>query len=366
MGHLKEHHMPSLPQPAKLSPAAPPITAHHKGKPLSRKAKAAIIVQYLLNEGADLPLSSLPEDMQSQLTLQMGAMRYVDRNTLSAVVREFAQELDAVGLRFPGDMAQALDALDGKISPQTARRLRKEAGVRQSGDPWAMIAAQETDKLEKFAVCESIEVAAVMLSKLSVDKAAKLLGQLPGERARRITYAMSLTANITPDAVDRIGISLASQLASEPAKAFEDAPVKRLGAILNYSSTNTREDVLVGLDETDEAFAEAVRRAIFTFSDIPNRLQPIDIPKIPREVDQIDLVKVIAGATSDGDQTSVAFLLNGISKRMAETLREEAGELGKVGLKDCEAAQMTIVNAIQNMVQAGEITLVSPDEGEAD
>ncbi|MEM6890607.1 MAG: flagellar motor switch protein FliG, partial [Pseudomonadota bacterium] len=90
---------------------------------ISRKAKAAIVVRLLLNEGADIPLEELPEELQVELTQQMGAMRLIDRDTLASVVSEFAEELDSVGLSFPGGIAGALDALDGRISKHTAARL---------------------------------------------------------------------------------------------------------------------------------------------------------------------------------------------------------------------------------------------------
>ena len=98
--------------------------------PLNGRAKAAVVVRLLLNEGADLPLETLPDDLQASLTAQMGQMGLVDRVTLLAVVQEFADTLDGIGLSFPQGLAGALAAMDGKISPQTAARLRKEAGVR--------------------------------------------------------------------------------------------------------------------------------------------------------------------------------------------------------------------------------------------
>ena len=226
---------------------------------LSQRAKAAIVVRLLLNEGADIPLEDLPEELQAHLTKAMGSMRVVDRDTLSSVVSEFAAEVERIGLRFPGGMAGALTALDGKISPHTAARLRKEAGVRESGNPWARIRDLDDDLLVPVLEGESVEVAAVMLSKLDVKKAAALLGKLPGPRARQITYAVSKTGAIGPDAVERIGLSLAAQLDARPITAFDNGPVERVGAILNSSTSMTRDDVLAGLEETDEWFANAVR-----------------------------------------------------------------------------------------------------------
>lgn len=333
---------------------------------LSRRAKAAIVVRLLLNEGADIPLEELPDEAQVALTHQMGAMRTVDRDTLDAVVEEFAAELEKIGLSFPAGMAGALDALDGKISPHTAARLRKEAGVRQFGDPWGRLRELGPDRLLPVLEIESIEVAAVMLSKLPLSMAADLLGRIPGPQARKITYAVSLTNAVTPDAVDRIGLSLAAQLDAVPARAFADDPVERVGAILNSSTSLTRDDVLTGLDETDQGFANAVRKAIFTFGNIATRIAARDIPRVLREVDQDKLVIALASAEAAGFATSRDFMLENMSGRMADQLREDMESAGKIKPADGEAAMSDVVDVIRRMEQDGDLLLIVEDDEEED
>ena len=340
----------------------PKLPGNGDPAPLSRRAKAAIVVRLLLNEGSDIPLEELPDEAQVALTQQMGAMRTVDRDTLSAVVEEFASELEKIGLSFPSGMAGALDALEGKISAQTATRLRKEAGVRQFGNPWARVRELGAETLLPVLQNESVEVAAVMLSKLPVSLAAELLGRVPGPQARKITYAVSLTSAVTPEAVDRIGLSLATQLDAQPKRAFDEDPVERVGAILNSSTSLTRDDVLTGLDETDQGFAKAVRKAIFTFGNIPRRIAPRDIPRILREVDQPKLVVALAGAEAAGFGASRDFILENMSGRMADQLREEIENAGKVKAADAEAAMAEVVDAIRQMEQAGSLLLIIEDE----
>lgn len=339
-------------------PASTQHTASRGGPPprLTRRQKAAIIVRFLLNEGAEVPLGSLPEDLQAVLTQHLGAMAYVDRQTLAQVVGEFVEELDGIGLAFPRGIAGALSVLDGRISPQTAARLRKEAGVRDAGDPWDRIRALDPADLVPVITRESTEVAAVLLSKLDVTKAATLLGELPGAEARRITYAVSRTSAVTPDAVERIGLSLAAQLDATPEKAFDEDPEARIGAILNFSPALTRDSLLEGLEETDRDFAEKVRAAIFTFADIPARLEPGDVPKIIRETDQQVLVTALAYA-ADPLPEAVAHILGNLGNRMAEQLREEMGEQGRVKPAAGEAAQNDVIAAIRRLEAAGELTL---------
>lgn len=330
---------------------------------LTPRQKAAVIVRYLLTEGTSLPLASLPEHMQAALAEQMGQMRLVDRATLDDVVTEFLAELESVGLAFPGGIEGALSMMDGHISQSAAQRLRRMSSTSSKIDPWERITALPVDRLMPILVNEAVEVGAVMLSKLPVAKSAELLGKLPGERARRVAYAVSLTGNVDPETVRRIGAALLAELDNQPPRAFEQGPVERVGAILNVSPSLTRDEVLQGLEAEDAAFAAEVRRAIFTFAHIPARLNPRDTPKITRLVEQPQLVAALASATGKpGLEEAAEFILANISQRLAQGLREEMAARGKVKEKEAEEAMTAIVAAIRTLESSGEITLILPED----
>lgn len=343
--------------PAPRASGAPPAQVALNGR-----MKAAVIVRLLLAEGGALPLSALPEHMQAALAEQIGQMRLVDRSTLSAVVEEFLSELDQVGLAFPGGIEGALSMMDGHISQTAANRLRRLAGASAKADPWDRIVNFDIDRLLPLLDEESTEVAAVMLSKLPVPKAAEMLGRLSGERARRIAYAMSLTGNVDPETVRRIGQALAAQLDTVPVRAFEAGPVERVGAILNVSPSQTRDEVLKGLAETDGAFAEQVRKAIFTFAHIPERLSPRDVPKLARSLDQAVLVTALKAAQAGALAPVAEFVLANLSQRLAQTLQEEIAERSPVKEKEAEEAMTAIVLQIRQLEGIGEVALIRPED----
>jgi flagellar motor switch protein FliG len=330
---------------------------------LNQQQKAAIIVRLLLSEGGNLPLASMPEDLQASLTTELGRMRSVDRDTLAAVIEEFTEELDSIGLSFPGGIEGALGVLDGHISPSTSARMRREAGVAAKGDPWERISGLDIERLVPLLLEESVEVGAVMLSKLSVSTAAKLLERVPGDRARQISYAIQQTAEIGPETVRRIGLSLSAQLEAVPIRAFESEPVQRVGAILNSSLAATRDIVLAGLEATDKVFADQVKRAIFTFSNIPSRLAVRDVSKAIRGVDQEMLVTALSAAAVPYEK-AFNYVLENISQRMADTLRDEIADLGPVKEKDGEEAMSGVIAHIRTLEAQGEILLISEDESE--
>jgi flagellar motor switch protein FliG len=343
-------------------PASPPAGV----LPLSRKRKAALIVQLLISDGSKLALNTMPDHVQEDLARELGAIRLVDRDTVNAVATEFADLLDAVGLSAPGNVDAALEALAGQISPHLADKLREQIDNRNGRDPWNRLQNLTTDDIVRILSSESIQIGAVLLSKLPVARAAEVLGLLPGERARRITFAVRQTADIAPDAVLRIGHALVSDYCRTRVTAFDKAPVERVGAILNSSPALTREDVLTGLDESDADFAKDVRKSIFTFQDIPARLRPIHVPGCLRVIEASDLSTAIAYALTAGDKLEAAanFILDCVSQRMAATMKEEAADRGTVKVVDGEAAMNAVSAAIRSLADDGTIALIDPDAEE--
>ncbi|WP_323006405.1 flagellar motor switch protein FliG [Pseudorhodobacter sp.] len=330
---------------------------------LTNREKAAVIVRLMLVKGAPITLSGLPEHIQASLAEQMSKMRLIDRRTLDRVVAEFVTELEEVGLSFPGGIEGALSIMDGHISTTAANRLRRLAGASSKADPWDRISALPMERLLPVLEEESVEVAAVMLSKLGVPKAAELLSKLAGDRARRVAFAVSLTGNVDPETVRRIGLSLVTQLENLPARAFDTGPVERVGAILNEAPQLIRDEVLAGLDLDDENFAMLVRKAIFTFVHIPSRVAPRDVPKITRSIEQPVLVTALAAATGNPKlEITAEFFLANMSQRMAQALREEMQDRGKVKEKDGEAAQSAVISAIRALEASGELALTQHDE----
>lgn len=324
-----------------------------------------MVVQLLLRDGGDMPLSQLREDAQARLTRELGALSLIDRATLNSVVQEFERELADVALTAPGSVEAALKSLEGRISAGTVARLREEAAAKSGSYPWGMVLSLTPEEMIPITQAESPEVCAIILSKLPTAKAATLLGLMPGESARRIAYAMSTTTAIRPDAIDRIGAGLAQNYCATSAPTFADTAEARIGAILNSSAAATRDRVLQGLVSQDPTFGEGVRKTIFTFADIPSRVAVSDVPKVLREIDQSELVRALAFAAENGGPMATAadFILENMSTRLAESLREEIAEAGKIRLSDGEAAQTAVVSTIRAAADAGTITLVVKDDG---
>lgn len=320
-----------------------------------------MIVHLLLSDGNKIGLSALPESVQSDLAQELSEIRLVDKDTIKAVAAEFVEILESIGLSAPGGKKAALAALAAHISPALAKRLQAELDGETGQDPWPRLTALEDAELLTLLQTESVQVGAIVLSKLPTERAAEVLANLPGDRARRVTLAISRTEDTSVAALQRIGQGLVKDYCKVRIKAFEKPPVNLLGDILNSTAANTREDVLEGLDETDEELAKNVRKTIFTFENIPSRLSIADIPTALRAVDPDDLNVAMGYALfAGGDLTDAAeHILSNISKRMAGMIREEAKEYGSVSPKVGEAAMNKVTGAIRTLADEGTIKLIT-------
>ena len=119
----------------------------------------------------------------------------------------------------------------------------------------------------------------------------------------------------------------------------------------------------VAVSSSFAAFAEQVRRAIFTFVHLPARLAARDVPKLIRIIEQPVLVTALAASLGQPALEAASdFLLANMSQRMAQGLREEMATRGKVKDKEAEAAMSAIVTAIRQLEAAGEIVLQRDEE----
>lgn len=328
---------------------------------LTRRQKAAVMVRLLVSEDLQPDLSGLTEALQTTLARDIAALRRVDNDTLSAVLGEFVAEIEGIALSFPPELGDVLAQLEGNISDNAAAKLRRETGLSYAGDPWDRLSALGIERLLPILKNEPPEIAAVILSKLKVSRAADLLAMLSGPEARRITLAISRTASIDPETVQAIGGTLLESLEAEPLAAFPEGPETRVGAILNTTTAAVRDDMLTGLDSEDEDFANAVRKAIFTFEHIQIRIEPRDIPRIIREIDEDTLIKAL-GAANTAFPSVMNYILDNLSSRMSDQLRETLEEQGTPTAKEGERAMAAMIARIREMERAGDLKMIVNDD----
>ena len=332
---------------------------------LTRAQKAAILVHLLLREGADPGVARLPSAVQRRLARTLATVGDVDRHTIASIAMEFASQLDGDALRMPKTLRGAIRALDRSLSPNVVSDLASELrGVPtddMASSAWDALGGIEIDVLHKMLEADAPEVIAVILSKLKPIRAAALMARFDDDAATRVAIAFSATQEVSAETVARIGLSLGSAMQSDAPRGLFGDPAERVGAILNAAKSGDRARVLGGLDDHSPDFAAQVRRSVFSWEVVPERLEPRDVPNVLRK---IGVAKVVAAIGGDPEERVAAFLLGSISQRNADQMREEIQDAEAPKRDAIEEARQAFAAEVREMEEAGELVLLSPDEGE--
>jgi flagellar motor switch protein FliG len=128
--------------------------------------------------------------------------------------------------------------------------------------------------------------------------------------------------------------------------------VETVAEILNLVDRSTERTIMQGGESEDPELVDEIRRRMFVFEDI-NMVNDKGIQAVLKEVENDQLVLALKTA-SEGLK---AKILNNMSSRAAETIREDMEFMGPVRISDVEAAQQKIVDVVRRLEEAGEIII---------
>jgi len=342
-----------------------PLTQQAAVARLTQRQKAAIIVKLLVGGGVSLDDLDLDADAIWKITNAMTGLGVVGKDIVDGVTAEFILEMERMGLVFERDIDGSLKAMEDQIGADTLSEVKARQSGSAEASAWGYIAKTDSEVLALRIAAENPRIGAVILSKLSPTKSAEIVGQITPESAEAIFGAISKTTSVKPEIVSRIGIALADSLQDKGGVgAFEESAAERIGAILNMSPSQFRDEILGSLEKKDPEAAGQIRRLMFTFEDIPSRITGRDISKILRGVDDETLVMALSGAATSAPAVK-EFIMSNISSRLAEQIQESIDERGAVKETDADAAMTQVVIAIKELEKSGEITLIEIEEEES-
>jgi len=328
---------------------------------LDRDQKAAIIIRLLADDTSSLPISSLEPGTMARLVQAMAGLRVVDEATILAVIAEFLHDIDSRKIYFKSGISGAIETLEPFLTPDARNLLSATPDPEMPIDPWTAVKALEPAILRGILQQETPQICAIALAKLPFMLAAEILSEFDSDYGAAVTLAAARTGFIDAATVQAIGAAIDQAACSFERKgALPGTAIDRVGAILNFAPGAEREQMLKNLEIDDASLADQVRLVMFTFGDIPDRVEVKDVPKLARAVPNEILVTALAGAMIT-QQDAAEFILANLSKRLADQLKEEIHETGDVKPKDADAAMNTVIQGIRDLESAGEVILILPE-----
>ena len=328
---------------------------------LTLPEKAAVIIGVLGVENAGPILERFDEVTLRAFATAMSKLRKIDPRLVEQTIREFLGALEEADMTVTGGLNNARAILQDYVADATLSRIMDDVDTPSAQNVWQKLSRVDDQSLADFLMAEHPQVAAVVLSKLPAERAASILGRGDEGRARDIIVGMTRTPHLNAEVIAAIGESVSRDfLENYRGGGTSVKPEDRIGTIMTYTSGDVRQSVLNYLDEAKPDLAEAVKSRMFTFADLPDRLQRRDVTTVLRAVDAQQMLKAVASAEELAPRT-YEFIMSGISSRFADQLKADLEDVGKVKIREAEDAQNAILRTVRALESAGEIQLVQPE-----
>ena len=278
----------------------------------------------------------------------------VDMKVKQRVVDEFAGIIGESVVAELGGSAYAMKALEkAKGDYKAANIIGRIAPAASAMEVLNEISEMEPRQIYNLVRKEQPQTVAFILSHLVENKAAAILSMLPPELREVVAERIGIMETTSTDLVSKVVNNLKKHMKGTQRQTTHVAGGIRVVAnLVNAMDKEVSKALLVKLEERNPALGQAIRKKLFSFDDLVN-LQQADLQRILREVEMADLVVALKSASP----ALQAALMGGLSKRAADTVKEEIAMLGPVKLKEVEAAQDKIIQVVRRLEDSGDISI---------
>ena len=227
----------------------------------------------------------------------------------------------------------------------------------EAHDPRMAIQAATARDVARALRDEQPQTIAVMLSRLSPDKAAEVLRSLPGDTQVAASRLIARLDRIDREAAEEIERVIAARLGESGGEVDSHINgVSQLAKILDHAGAATERRVVKGLSGSDPGLVESLRAPILAFEDIV----AVPAERLRATLAAVDVEELaVALRTAGGEVAEKVFAC--IPAQAGERLREEMARIGPVRLSDVEIAQKIVLEAITD-VELGEYLVAGESE----
>lgn len=320
---------------------------------LSGRQKAAILLITLGPEVSAQVFKHLREEEIDQLTLEIANVRKVDTQEKESILSEFHQICVAQEYISQGGINYARDILERALGSQKAVDILNRLTATLQVRPFDFARKADPAQILNFIQNENSQTIALVLSYLQSDQASMILSSLPQDKQADVARRIALMDSTSPEVISQVEKILEQKLSSTATQDYTSAGgIEAIVQILNGVDRGTERTILDALEIQDPELAEEIKKRMFVFEDIVN-VDNRSIQRIIRDIENADLQLALKVAS---EEVRDAIFRN-MSKRMADSFREEMEFMGPVRLRDVEEVQTRIVATIRRLEETGEIII---------
>jgi flagellar motor switch protein FliG len=317
--------------------------------------KAAILMVMIGDEASSHILRQLDEEEVQEISREIARVGSLTPDEAEGVLEEFYQMAVAHDYVVKGGIDYAKKILISAFGPEHAKKMLDRLLKTLGNETLSFDALRKTDpgQLAKFIHSEHPQTIALILSHLNSSQAAGLLFSLPAEMRSDIALRMASLDQISPEIISKIAKVIGSKLKGLGELSREAyGGVHAVAEMFNRLDSSSAKEILENIEQVNPNLVETIRHLMFVFED----LLLLDVNAVKEVLAKVDR-KILTMALKGTSDQMKNHMLQAMSQRGSEMLREDMDALGPIKIKEVEASQQQIIAVVRQLETEGVISL---------
>ena len=318
---------------------------------LTGPQKAALFLLSLGEEHSAKLFALMDDEEIKEISQVMAALGTVNSGLVERLFIEFADALSATG-SLVGTYESTERLLIKALPKDRVALIMDEIRGPAGRTMWDKLGNVNEQVLANYFKNEYPQTVAVVLSKIKVDHAARVLALLPENFSMEVIMRMLRMESVQKEVLDGVEKTLRTEFMSNLARTNRRDSHELIADIFNNLDRNSESRFMSALEERNRESAERIKALMFTFEDLV-RLDAQGVQTLLRHVEKDKLALALKGAS---DPIKEMFFKN-MSERAGKMLREDMEAMGPVRLREVDEAQSMIVTLAKELANSGQIVI---------
>ncbi len=322
---------------------------------LNKTQKLAALLVMLGTESAAVILKQFQPREIEAISREMARFNLITRDQQQEILMEFSGVAVEASTSVSAGVEVTRNTLEKALGSFKASDVLGRVTPSHTAPTGAMQGIADMDPRHIFNLVrdEGVQATTFIISHLSPEKAAQVLSLLRPEQRDQVIERLATLAPTPVEVGEKVMNVLNAKLGIKQTRAMaQTGGITSVADLLNAMDKTVSRALLTHIEERNPELSQAIRKKMFTFEDLL-LLDPPYIQRIMREVDMRDLTLALKKVS----EPLKRLLLSNISRRAAASVQEEMAFLGHVKMRDVEAAQFRIIDAVRKLEAEGEIEI---------
>ncbi|EAR51742.1 flagellar motor protein [Oceanicola granulosus HTCC2516] len=336
-----------------------PLNAATKALKLKGPEKAAILFLCLGEKRGTELMKKLDEGDIQTITRAMSGLGTIPAEVVEDVMTEFTVEVTDLG-GVVGSFSIAENMLKNFLpDTQVADIMKEIRGPKRERGLWERFEALSESVIANYLKSEHAQTAAVILSNVSPEVAARVLPLLETEQMQDIVERMIGLDSVPHHMLREIEETLQQDVVASASQPTATELQQRMADLFNRLDPEAFSRVAPVLEERDPDTFNSIKQKMFTFDDLA-RLDQQSLAQVMRGVQGNTLPLALRGASKELRDLFLAAL----PQRSRDMLVEEMATMGPVRGREVREAQAELVDMAKDLAEQDVIRLPTGDDDE--